>query len=610
MSTYRNLMMSTSMVGANKLVELDDELIEPGKDVLVYDLLLGRYLALKGDTIDYRKFDFRRYETNFDIVLGIFEGNGKKMLHAVACADVTNAEHWLDVTYSAAYSYYMLELDVDDNGLLTFNGSITYSSSNGVGTLSNVVMAWQAGESLENVKNGLADQKSHSYLYYYISPSREVEVNGGENVITQTSIGISVGGYSSNTWTLNQCYRYDENTSSTFEPSTYYRWTGTAYSVVAEEPSDWGQNYRNYYTRTQVDIGTTLKIITKAKGETVPLVTIVDLSKLAVLDTNGSNGIKYNDPFKLKKDGTTVEPYFAPFNDSFKKIRNATPQTVLGSSRIPVNYTTSSQDNNRYNRSYKNGYNFGIVKSHYDASGSNSFVSDGSGGSTNDGLDIMKSSTFNDYVNADAENENAAKMYTYYTNLLNRTSYTLDGVTYDISGRRDAFESWYSEIETLYDAYLMNRMVNIHPTTGAVYLYTNRGKLYTDVKGRLFTLNYNYHFVPCYPPEYNCLCYGDPDKPHFSPGMYAHSEPLDLAVIFRDDVVDKANANYEKINTILNESDKPLRVDPLSPAKSYFSVGDYGAYRAWSYYSGSGCGSYVTRYTTGYSTRPIMTLEL
>ena len=599
-------MISTSMVGANKLVELDDELIEPGKDILVYDLVGERYLALKGDTFDYRKFNFRRYETNFDVILGIFTGNSKKMLHAVACADTSGTDDgWYNSNVAANVSSYLLELDLDNDGLVSFNGSITYSSANSNGSLSNVVLAWQAGESLSNLADELT-AKRFSYLTYAICPETEIEVKGGENVISQSAIGINNGGYGSNTWSISKCYRYDPNTSPTFEASVYYRWTGSGYAVIEEEPSDWSENYSSYYTRSTVTVGTTLKAISKANGDNVPLVTRVDLTKLAVL----WNEVKYRTPFKLKKNGTTVTPYYPPFNSSFKNYRGTTPQTILGSSRVPVTYTTTNQDLNKFNRNYRAGVNFSITKDYYASSGTTSFASDGNGGSENDSIEIMRKTTFENNVNADAENENAAKMYAYYSNIFNRTSYTFDGVTYDVSDIRDALESWYGEMNDIYDAYVMSHMTSTTPTSGLVYYYRNRGKLITHYKGNLYTLYYNLKYVPAYPPEYNCLCYGNPSKTHFAPGLYSHSEPLDLAVMFRDDMVAKINATYEKISAITDEGIKPSKVVPLDPSASRWCVAEYGTYRTWMYYgSTSGCFSYTNRYN-GYPPRPIMTVEL
>ena len=92
----------------------------------------------------------------------------------------------------------------------------------------------------------------------------------------------------------------------------------------------------------------------------------------------------------------------------------------------------------------------------------------------------------------------------------------------------------------------MSHMVNTdNPTSGIVYTCKNYGPELTQVKGKIFTVTYNYKYYPAYPPEYNALQYGlDDNSRGFGKGMYYHPEPYDISVMLRDDMMEKLNNNF------------------------------------------------------------------
>ena len=147
MSLFNALIGATSTLGKNLIVYPTESNIIPGVDYVVYDTYDDTYKILKGKSYDENTFDSSRYQTNFDIVIGIRDNK----VHAVSCDDAYGYENMVSTDTAAAPCYYRLEFSNQQSGSISYN--IT-SSSNIENTIT-----WNIGDSYESIVNTL-----HSYL--------------------------------------------------------------------------------------------------------------------------------------------------------------------------------------------------------------------------------------------------------------------------------------------------------------------------------------------------------------------------------------------------------------------------------------------------------------
>ena len=244
-----------------------------------------------------------------------------------------------------------------------------------------------------------------------------------------------------------------------------------------------------------------------------------------------------------------AKPWYWPlFEASAKRIG----MDVIVIAEKPIGANSSCIANNGQNYIYGCGINYTEYRSYMSTNGNNQFCTDGVNGSKNTHSSTsfsnpyfpMNKSVFDSNINSNAtKDSDAYKMYEYYNNLLN-------SIGDEFAEKHDLYVSRYGEMEDLYAAYLMSHMINTdNPTSGIVYTSKDYGSTLTQVKGKIFTVDYNYKYYPAYPPEYNCLQYGLTDlQSGFGKGTYYHPEPYDLALIFRDDMLPKLNENFKKSN--------------------------------------------------------------
>ena len=316
-------------------------------------------------------------------------------------------------------------------------------------------------------------------------------------------------------------------------------------------------------------------------------VTLIDMSKFAVYD----KGVKYNDDYN-----ETLEV----INDNFKSWQYTSVQTIMGNELIPIGPNNTWPMNNIGVNTWA-GINYTIYGSYCKTSGSSSFKSDGVNGSTvQDSGQVlpMKETVFTSNVNSSAtEGSDAYKMYVYYNNLLNSNGA-------EFKAKHDLYESRYGVMEDLYGAYLMSHMVNTdNPTSGVIYTSKNYGPELTRVKGKIFTVTYDYKYYPAYPPEYNALQYGLEDgSKGFGKGSYYHPEPYDLAIMLRDDIMNKCNENF-----IDGENNK---ITKLSNSSYIGSCTEYNSFYTWNYYGNNGFLTYNSRSNNNFRSRPLVALPL
>lgn len=508
MSQYRAIMSATSTLGENLIVELNTSNINkitPGADFVVYDTWENKYKILKRKTYVPEKFNTTRYNTNFDIVIGVYGDT----LRAVASDDALGYNNMVTDIYAAAYSYYRIEIDTSTSGNFTCIikplNDVTFDIS------------WNAGDTMESIltqfKNIQQNQTTDDGIKSYTS---FVVLDDG------TGIGVAVGYYSSNTCSISN-----------------------------------------------------------VNGN----VNLIDMSKFAVYD----KGVKYNDDYN---------PDLGVINSNFKNWRGVSVQTIMGSDIIPIGPNSYCIGNNGINYHYRNGINYNGWRSWASTQNDgNYFISDGVNGSTWTALTIMNQSTFDSYVNSSAVvDSDAYKMYVYYNNLLNSNGA-------EFKAKHDLYVSRYGEMEDLYGAYLMSHMVDTdNPTSGIVYTCKNYGPELTQVKGKIFTVTYNYKYYPAYPPEYNALQYGlDDNSKGFGKGMYYHPEPYDISVMLRDDMMEKLNNNFIAGN---------FKVTKLANNVYRGTCAEYNSSHTWHFNANFRCLVYYARCSSVFRCRPVLAFAL
>ena len=280
--------------------------------------------------------------------------------------------------------------------------------------------------------------------------------------------------------------------------------------------------------------------------------------------------------------------------------RGETARTILGTSLVTSSTTAIAVDG--YNYSYRCGLNLARFKAWATTGGESTFYDDGedeqTGGShvADPGAHVMNEATFNagvrDYTGSDVQH---LGMKDYYTHLF--TDQTGEYAT-----RRQELESHYGQMTSMYDAYLMNHMLDAGANSGITSMMRNKGYDQTVAKADCMNVNYNYVIIPAYPPEYNAQHYGVSASEGFAPGVYYHPEPADLALMFRDDIMPLINANVTASGGGTQ----------LSAAAGVYrgSCADYNADRTWFFYGGNGCFDYNARYYGTFLCRPSLALPL
>lgn len=278
--------------------------------------------------------------------------------------------------------------------------------------------------------------------------------------------------------------------------------------------------------------------------------TVTDNTNCTVVDCSGISFLRSQNP-AAPAVGGDFNPNAAWTYLGYgvhRSFRGSTARTILGSALVTSSTTAIAVDG--YNYSYRSGLNFAKFKFWATLGGESTFYDDGEdgqgGGShvADPGAHVMNEATFNagvrDYAGEDVQHNG---MKDYYTHLFN-------DATGEYADWRKTLESRYGQMSSMYDAYLMNHMLDENAETGITAMMRNKGFGQTVAKADLMTVTYDYKIIPAYPPEYNAQQYGLADSEGFAPGVYYHPEPADLALRYRDDNFALINANVDTVNTL------------------------------------------------------------
>ena len=183
-------------------------------------------------------------------------------------------------------------------------------------------------------------------------------------------------------------------------------------------------------------------------------------------------------------------------------------------------------------------------------------------------------------------------MKDYYTHLLTDQS----GAYAEL---REEYVARYGNMTDMYDGYLMSHCMDLAAATGTTADLRNYGMTQTQAKADCLNVNYNYKFIPAYPPEYNAQQYGKTSE-GFLPGNYYHPEPGDIGLMFRDDVMDIINENVTTVGAGTQLNNSLYRG----------SCADYYGLSSWCFDGNSGCFDSSNRYGGGFRCRPVLALSL
>lgn len=343
----------------------------------------------------------------------------------------------------------------------------------------------------------------------------------------------------------------------------------------------------------------------KVGGYSTNTLTVVNSTGATVIDCSGLSFLRSKNP-AAPAVGGDFNPNAAWTYLGYgvhRSFRGSTARTILGSALVTNSTAAIAVDG--YNYSYRCGLNFARFKSFATLSGENTFYDDGedgqSGGShiADPGAHVMNEATFNagvrDYTGSDVQH---LGMKDYYTHLFTDQ-------TGEYAAWRTELETHYGQMTSMYDAYLMNHMIDAGANSGITSMMRNKGFSQTVAKADLMTVTYDYKIIPAYPPEYNAQQYGIADSEGFEPGVYYNPEPADLALRYRDDNFALINANVDTVNALHAGTGTKI-----TTSDSRGSCADYLAYNAWFFYGTSGCfdGSY--RYNGYFRCRPSIAIPV
>ena len=310
---------------------------------------------------------------------------------------------------------------------------------------------------------------------------------------------------------------------------------------------------------------------------------VIDCSGLAMLasaNTGIAVGGDYNPEGEYTFIGRGVHHNF----------RGASAQSILGNFVKAPNSACIANDG--FNYSYRVGLNFAKFKEWASVSGDDTFYDDGEGGTNESVGHVMRKTRFDaEVTNYTGSDAHRLGMKEYYDHLLNDT----EG---DFADLRAEYEGRYGTMTDMYDAYLQSHMMDLEAITGTTADLRNYGKIQTELKADCINVNYNYKFIPAYPPEYNANRYGK-ESDGFAPGNYYHPEPGDLGLMFRDDIMPLINANVDAAG----------HGTKLTNAMYRGSCGDIAANGTWCFYGTTGPFYNYNRYRTYFRSRPVFALD-
>lgn len=384
-------------------------------------------------------------------------------------------------------------------------------------------------------------------------------------------------------------------------PTTQIKWVaGDSMTSIVGKFTDLNKTY-NEFAQLADGKGVGLKV----GGYSTNTLTVASSTGATVIDCSGLSFLRSQNP-AAPAVGGDFNPNAAWTYLGYgvhRSFRGSPARTILGSALVASSTTAIAVDG--YNYSYRCGLNFAKFKSWATLDGESTFYDDGedeqSGGShvADPGAHVMNEATFNagvrDYTGSDVQH---LGMKDYYTHLFTDQ-------TGDYAEWRTELESHYGQMTSMYDAYLMNHMLDAGTNSGITSMMRNKGFSQTVAKADLMTVTYDYKIIPAYPPEYNAQQYGIADSEGFAPGVYYHPEPADLALRYRDDNFALINANVDTVNALNAGTGTKI-----TTSAHRGSCADYNALYTWYVYGTNGCFNDNARYYGYFRCRPSLALPL
>lgn len=574
-------------------------------DMIAFDTDTGKWVCIKKDTIDMDNFP-ERYVTNHDVIVGGIDGH----LHAVGIRH-TNITPEFDgdinpITEGTVYGkgdkiykvepnnlygavpYYRLEFTLDNNGLIMYGGEFDYNyygiNSNLTGRVTITDhLVWSAGDTLQSVMEriNIDNIYDHACLVNEITTpamvvdSVEVNPESAPTITIPPCIGLSFNNRYFMTITLSNINDANGNTL-TPEQSTGGTIYGDVFKLVDMSV------YTTFDENNDISTGdvfewsaTTTQSGLSWRGKYPYLWDYT--SGVGGYSTHRYFGV-YN-PYHSSCIGLNLYPqpaWNSYVTDNNIQSYNAYIYDQLGIKRyITTNMWSCSQICNPTNNLTALSNNGMLSTSsstlgYYDGAGGSQnnsylYISSGAGGVYGSG--VLRSSEFYDliikYDGGDITSD-AYRMQQYYIKLFEGSDEIVDdaGGRETYKERKARLERWYGPMMDYYHAYLMTHTIgrldspeNMGNIMGNIL---NMGVLLTHNMARVFTVTYDFKYMPAYPMAYNTVIY-EMLSPYYeqlkrrgmSTWIYSITEPWDVAMIYRNDNMVAIN---DTIRTICQSS--------------------------------------------------------
>ena len=344
--------------------------------------------------------------------------------------------------------------------------------------------------------------------------------------------------------------------------------------------------------------------------------TLIDCTTLAIFDES-----------RTIRDGDLYDSTLPIINNNHKNWPGKSFPDMMNSyivnkgwPRLPLYSTSSSKCFGENGQNY-GPYTIANLQQAYGyqkSSGYNVFRSDGvNGASLNTSYrSVMRESVFNSSVNENADpSTDQGKMYAYYSALRTGSSGYEDLHNKLI----EKFNTYLTDSNTLYMWYLAAHSTNLDASGCIISYNRNIGVYYTHILGRVFTVDYNYQYIPAYPYAYDVLRYEETtpiyqyindninNSQYYKHGnieLYGLGETWDIGYILNDIMMPKINTRQSDVFLGLENHQNINRDSHMGS----FSL--YNNYNIWIYYKNAGHLTYSFGRKQYFHPRPVIVYQI